>query len=210
MIFGSYLPTGISIAKSAVVIVLADTLIAILAGLVIFPLVFQNNLSPDSGAGLIFTTLPMAFDEMLFGGWLALVFFLLLSVAAITSMVGFMEPLVAFLIRYFDRSRLASTVCVGTVCFAFSALSAMTMSDWSYVNWFGRDLSEWLDFIPNSVLLPLGGLLICIFSGWFMGRRFSEAELGLEYPLAYSIWFYLMRWLVAPALLVILVMGVID
>ena len=89
MVFGSYLPAHVSIGRSAIMIVCADTLIALLAGLVIFPLVFENNLSPESGTGLIFNTLPLAFEQIPLGRWVALIFFLLLSMAAITSMVGF-------------------------------------------------------------------------------------------------------------------------
>ncbi len=208
MVFGSYLPAHVSIGRSAIMIVCADTLIALLAGLVIFPLVFENNLSPESGTGLIFYTLPLAFEQIPLGRWVALIFFLLLSMAAITSMVGFMEPLVACLIRRFQWTRFAATLTVSLFCFTFSILSALSMSHWKELDIYNRSLSDWLDFVPNSIFLPLGGLLICIFAGWFIQQHYAKQELNLGNELVYNFWLISMRWIIAPVVLVILVTGV--
>ena len=210
MVFGSYLPANVSIGRSAVIIVSADTVIALLAGLVIFPLVFENNLSPDSGTGLIFNTLPLAFEQVPFGRWFGLLFFLLLSMAAITSMVGFMEPLVAYLIRRYRCARPIATISVSSICFAFSILSALSMSHWRELGVYDRSISDWLDFVPNSIFLPLGGLLICIFAGWFMKQSHTKEELSLDSDLVYSFWRRSMRWLVAPVVSIILVTGVLG
>ena len=209
MVFGSYLPTNVSIGRSAVMIVSADTMIALLAGLVIFPLVFDNNLAPDSGTGLIFNTLPLAFEQVPFGRWVGLLFFLLLSMAAITSMVGFMEPIVASLIRRFQWTRTVSTILVSLCCFVFSIFSALSMSLWRESSVYGRSISDWLDFVPNSILLPLGGLLICIFAGWYMQPKYAKEELSLECELVFSSWRMSMKWLVAPVVLMILITGVV-
>ena len=208
MIFGSYLPSNISIAKSALIIVSADTLIALLAGLVIFPLVFENGLMPDSGTGLIFNTLPFGFAQMPAGYWIAVLFFMLLGFAAISSMVGFIEPLVAFLINRFDLSRLSATLLVTAICLCFSALSAFSMGPWNGLELSGRSLAGWLDFVPNSVFLPLGGLMICVFAGWAMNPKFSQAELNMKSSHAFHLWKISMKWLVAPAVFIILIAGV--
>ena len=209
MIFGSYLPSNISIGKSAVLIVSADTLIALLAGLVIFPLVFNNGLQPDSGTGLIFDTLPIAFAQIPLGSAVGGLFFLLLSMAAITSMLGGIEPLVAFVMRRFRSTRLMAVLLVSSTCFLFSILSAVSMSSWSELSFYGRLLSDWLDFIPNSVFLPLGGLLICVFAGWSMQEKHSKEELSLDSVNAYMFWRVTMKWAVAPAVFVILITGVL-
>ena len=96
MMFGAYLPKSISVAKCALIIVAADTGVALLAGLVIFPMVFNNGMAPDAGTGLIFLTLPLAFHQMWGGDVVAILFFLLLSVAAVTSMVGLAEPITGY------------------------------------------------------------------------------------------------------------------
>ena len=210
MIFGSYLPTDVSIAKSALIIVSADTLIALLAGLVIFPLVFENGLMPDSGTGLIFNTLPFGFAQMPAGYWIAVLFFMLLGFAAISSMVGFIEPLVAFLISRFALSRIIATLLVTATCLCFSVLSALSMGPWDRMEFFGRSLAGWLDFVPNSIFLPVGGLMICVIAGWVMNAKFSQAELNMKSLRAYHVWRISTKWIVAPAIFIILIAGVLS
>ena len=210
MIFGSYLPSDVSIAKSALIIVSADTFIALLAGLVIFPLVFENGLMPDSGTGLIFNTLPLGFAQMPAGYWIAVLFFMLLGFAAISSMVGFIEPLVAFLINRFAFSRIIATLLVTATCLCFSILSALSMGPWNQTEFFGRSLAGWLDFVPNSIFLPVGGLMICVFAGWVMNAEFSQAELNMKSSRAYHLWKISTKWIVAPAIFIILIAGVMP
>lgn len=207
MTFGAYLPKDISIAGSAFAIVAVDTLVALLAGLVIFPLVFQFGLDPAGGAGLIFETLPVAFGALPAGQWLGSLFFLLLAVAAITSMVGLMEPLVAWCEADLKVSRELGVVLVGLslwVCATISILSYNLWSDWQFL---GRGLSAWLDFVPNQIFLPLGALLIACFAGWVVSARTSRRELAMRGRTGYSIWLVLIRFVVPPAVLVILVAG---
>ena len=210
MIFGSYLPSDVSIAKSALIIVSADTFIALLAGLVIFPLVFENGLMPDSGTGLIFNTLPLGFAQMPAGYWIAVLFFTLLGFAAISSMVGFIEPLVAFLINHFAFSRIIATLLVTATCLCFSVLSALSMGPWNQTEFLGRSLAGWLDFVPNSIFLPVGGLMICVFAGWVMNAEFSQAELNMKSSRAYHLWKISTKWIVAPAIFIILIAGVMP
>ena len=144
------------------------------------------------------------------GYWVAVLFFMLLGSAAISSMVGFVEPLVAFLINRFDLSRLVATLLVTVICLCFSALSALSMGPWSRVQFLGRSLAGWLDFVPNSVFLPLGGLIICVFAGWKMNSKFSQAELNMKSPHAFHLWKSSTKWIVAPAIFIILIAGVIP
>jgi NSS family neurotransmitter:Na+ symporter len=208
MTFGAYLPKHVSIPKSVVIIVIADTCVALLAGLVIFPAVFNNGLDPAAGAGLIFQTLPVAFAQMPGGYLFSILFFLLLTVAGITSMVGLIECVTAWMEDYHGLARHHSALMVvGSVAVlsVFSVLSYNVLSDYQM---FGRDLNGVLDYFSNQVLLPVGGFLIALFVGWFVHAKVSSEELAFGSPLLFKLWHFLIRFVVPPAILVIFVMGV--
>lgn len=210
MTFGAYQPSNISIPRSALIIVIADTGVALLAGLVIFPAVFNNGLDPAAGAGLIFQTLPVAFAEMP-GGWLfSVTFFMLLSVAGITSMVGLVECVTAWIEDHFGYARHRSAlVVVGAVAVlsVFSVLSYNWLADYQL---FGRDLNGILDYFSNQILLPLGGLFIALFVGWFVNRVVASEELAFRSDSLFGLWHTLLRYAVPPAVFIIFVMGVSE
>jgi NSS family neurotransmitter:Na+ symporter len=207
MTFGAYLPKEISITRSVLIIVSADTLVALVAGLVIFPAVFKFGLDPAGGAGLVFQTLPVAFAQMPGGQIVAILFFTLLAVGAITSMVGLIEPVVSWLEEHRGLARHASTlVTIGAVAglSVFSVLSYNVLADYQIL---GRDLNGVLDYVSNQVLLPLGGFLIAVFVGWFVSRETAESELDMTFPRLFRFWHFSIRYLVPPAVLLILVTG---
>ena len=210
MMYGAYLPREVSIGRSAVVIVVADTAVALLAGLVIFPIVFNNGLDPAGGTGLIFKSLPAAFAQMPGGYAVGAVFFLLLSVAAITSVVGLLEPLVAWIEERFRLGRHVASAIVIAVAMAGGSVSALSFNAWSDVQIGARALSSWIDFVPNQILLPVGGLLIAVFAGWLVKPMNSREELGLTSGRAFLLWFNLLRWAVVPAVFIILITGVMS
>ena len=208
MVYGAYLPRSISISQSVVVIVFADTMVAVLAGLVIFPAVFHHGLDPAAGAGLIFQTLPVAFAQMPGGYLFSVLFFVMLSVAGITSMVGLVESVTAWLEDRFSMPRHKSAlVVVGSVaCFSvLSILSYNVLSDYDIA---GRNFNDTMDFFSNQVLLPLGGLLIAVFAGWVMKRSDARDELTSLTSGNFAFWHFLIRFVVPPALLVIFVQGI--
>ena len=206
MMFGAYLPSNVSIASSAFIIVIADTLVALLAGLVIFPFVFVNGLDPAGGTGLIFQTLPVAFSQVPGGAVIAVLFFLLLSVAAVTSIVGLVEPLVAWLTERFGLARVTATAAVVGASLTGGIVSALSYNTWSSVSFGALSLGEWIDFIPNQIMLPLGGLLIAIFIAWALPRNESLQELGLSQA-AFRVWYTLLKYVAGPSVLIILVTG---
>ncbi len=206
MTFGAYLPKAVSIPRSVGIIVIADTLVALVAGLVIFPAVFQFGLDPAGGEGLVFQTLPVAFAQMPGGQFVAVLFFLLLSVGGITSMVGLVEPVVSWLEDQRGLERHAATLLtIGTiaVCSVLSVLSYNLIADWAI---FGMNLNAALDFLANQLLLPIGGLLIACFVGWFIRRETSADELALSGG-PFELWYLSIRYLVPPAVLMILLTG---
>jgi NSS family neurotransmitter:Na+ symporter len=208
MTFGAYLPKHISIPRSVGIIILADTLVAIVAGLVIFPAVFHNGLDPQGGTGLIFHTLPVAFGQMPGGHFVGTLFFLLLAVAAITSMVGGIEPLVLWLEEVTSLGRHKSAIALFVAVALLSTVSVLAYGVWANVNVFGYDLNTVLDFVPNQVLLPLGGFLIALFAGWFVSRAIAREELSLNSARLFAVWRFLIRWPVPAAVALIFIIGV--
>ena len=210
MTYGSYLPRNFSITQSVLIIVVADTFVALLAGLVIFPAVFNFDMNPAAGAGLIFQTLPVAFAQMP-GGWLfSVLFFLMLSVAGITSMVGLVESVNAWLEDRFKMARHTSAlIVVGSVAL-LSVISIASYNVMSDLAMGGKNFNDIMDYFSNQILLPLGGFFIALFAGWFVKEQHSRDELTSLGPVAYKLWHFLIRFVVPPAVLIIFVMGVAE
>ncbi len=215
MTYGAYLPKRVSIGRSALIIVTADTLVALMAGLAIFPLVFKHGVDPEGGPGLIFETLPVAFAHMPGGYFFSILFFLLLSVAAITSIVGLLEPLMSWGEEKFQvgRKRLAA-VLVGTIgllsilsILSYNHLSGLTPLAW-LPGFAGKNINDILGFLTDQLMLPLGGLLIAIFAGWFMKASSTQDELAPSAAWHYSLWRFLLRYLAPPAVAIMLLLGV--
>jgi NSS family neurotransmitter:Na+ symporter len=210
MVYGSYLPKTISITHSVLIVVIADTGVALLAGLVIFPAVFNNGLDPAAGAGLIFQTLPVAFAQMPGGHVFGVLFFVMLSVAGITSMVGLVESVNFWLEDKFGMPRHKSAVLVVASIACFSIFSILSYNVLAEYNLGGRNFNDTMDYFSNQILLPLGGLLIAVFAGWAMHRDATRDELTSLTQSTYALWHFLIRFVVPPALLVIFVMGVSE
>ena len=210
MTFGSYLPKSISITQSVLIIVIADTGVALLAGLVIFPAVFYYGLDPAAGAGLIFQTLPVAFAQMPGGHLFSVLFFLMLSVAGITSMVGLVESVNAWVGEHFGIPRHKSALLVVGSVAVFSVLSILSYNLIGDLAVGGRNFNDVMDYFSTKILLPVGGLLIAVFAGWVVKKEITRDELTSLNAVTYEIWHFLIRFVVPPAVLVIFVMGVID
>ena len=197
MVYGSYLPSDVSIARSSLFVIAADTLVALLAGMAIFPLVFANGLSPSMGPGLIFETLPIAFGQMP-GGWLfGMLFFALIFFAAITSSVALIEPAVAFLSENKGMDREKACWFSGAACWFLGLGTVFSFNVWSDVKWFDKTIYEWVDMLTAEIMLPIGGVLVAIFAGWIMSRADCESELKLQDPRHYQAWLILVRY-IAP------------
>lgn len=207
MMFGAYLPPHVSIARCALAIIAIDTLVALLAGVMIFPMVFRFGLDPESGAGLIFETLPVVFAQMPGGQLVAVVFFLLLMVAAITSMVGFMEPVVAWLEEKYHQSRHLATLCTLAAVILVGAASVMSYTTIAELTVGPFNLNGFLDYLSGQIMLPVGGLFIAIFVGWRVSNERARKELPQMSDRAFAAWRFLIRYPVPLAIAVILVTG---
>jgi NSS family neurotransmitter:Na+ symporter len=229
MIYGSYLKREVSIARTAIVISIADTLIALVAGLAIFPIVFEYGLDPKEGPALIFKTLPIAFGAMPYGQLMGALFFILLVFAAWTSAISLVEPAVTWAIEKLHTTRIKATVWVGIIIWLMGIVSVFSVSGTtigdivkSVASTFhvaGLDLRHrffdltafsLIDALVTLILLPLGGLLIAFFAGWVMRRESSEDELSLKSPVSYKFWRYLVRYITPIAVLTIFIFGVLH
>ncbi len=196
MAYGAYLPEETSITGASIAVVVADTGIAILAGLVIFPLVFANGLDPADGPGLVFVTLPLAFGQMSGGTFFATLFFVLLTFAAWTSALGLLEPAVAWLVERHYRSRLQASIMVGGLIWLLGFATVLSFSTLSEFTFWRGTLFENVDYLTSNIMLPLGGVCIAVFAGWVMCRNSTSEELGSS-GAAYKSWRFLARY-VAP------------
>jgi len=193
--YGAYLPDDVSLPKSAGVIAMADTLVALLAGFAIFPIVFAYGLEPSEGPGLIFVTLPIAFGQMpggiLFGG----LFFILLSFAALSSTIGMLEPIVAWFVDK-GKSRAKMAWTSGMIAWSigiFMVLSFNVLVEFKPLDFIplfeGKNLFGIMDFTVANLLIPINALMIGLFAGWAMTNEMAEKQLGFAIgSIEFIIW----------------------
>ncbi len=209
MVYGAYLPKNVSIAKSSIIIAGADTIVALLAGLVIFPIVFSNGLQPNSGPGLVFETLPIAFGNM-FGGWLfGVLFFVALVFAALSSSISLIEPAVAWLIENKGFSREKACLWSGLVAWLLGFGTVFSFNVWKNVKLFERTFFELADYLTANLMLPIGGFCIAVFAGWIMKQEHSKQELDCPDNLSYQIWRFLVCY-IAPAAVFLVFLNVVG
>jgi len=212
MAYGAYLPKEISIARSAVIISVMDTMVAIIAGLAIFPIVFANGTDPGEGPGLIFVTLPIAFGSVTGGVVFGTMFFVLLLFAALTSVIGTIEPVIAWSREKFGMPRGLAAVLSCAVVFVLgfgTVLSFNAWKDWRPLAGFERFADfgyfEILDYVTANLMMPITGLLLAIFVGWRIKPEAIADQLQIENPAVFRAWFWLLRWVVPISIALILV-----
>ena len=203
MAYGAYLPEDSNIGTTSIMVVLADTGIALLAGLVIFSIVFANGLSPGEGPGLIFQTLPLAFGSMKGGVVFGTMFFVLLSFAAWTSAIGLIEPAVAWVNERFGVTRWLATSLLGFLIWAIGLLSAFSFNILSHITTPFGTLFDMMDYVTSNIMLPLGAFLIVVFAGWAMCRNSTSDELKMGTGLRFSLWRLAARFIAPVAIIVV-------
>ena len=213
MVYGSYLSEEHSIVQAAIWIALADTVVALLAGMAIFPIVFANGLEPGAGPGLIFQTLPIAFGHMEGGTLLGVLFFTLLMFAALTSAISLIEPAVAYLVENKGLSRVYASVWIGGLTWLVGLGTVFSFNIWEdktlSIPFLFENLTffDTLDYLTANIMLPLGGLFIAIFAAWVMHEQSVKEELA-TYPKMYSAWRFLVRYITPVAVIVVFLKAV--
>lgn len=188
MVYGSYLQRNVSIARTTMYIVLADTMLGLLVGLAIYSLVFANHLTPNAGPGLIFQTLPIAFGHMPWGNLIGTLFFILVAFAAWTSSISLVEPAIAWIVENTKVKRHHAALAIGITVWLLGVAVALSFNDWKDIKIiFNLNIFETLDKLTSTILLPLGGLLMAIFAGYFMNKNHVQDELNLN-DNAFKLW----------------------
>ncbi len=211
--YGSYISKKEDLGTTAIQVTIADTLIALFAGIAIFPAVFAFGIEPGAGPSLVFVTLPNVFQQMAGGYFFGILFFVLLTVAALTSSISILEVVVAYFAEELNWSRKKATFSAAgaiTVIGILSALSYASSSAFSKVKIGGMPFMDALMWLSDNLLLPIGGLLICIFVGWVLGRKKVEEEVNTEgVHLGYIPFFMVAVKFIAPvAIAIVFLKGV--
>lgn len=214
--YGSYLDKQTSIAQNAFIVVSADTMVALLAGFAIFPLVFAHGMAPDSGVGLVFQTLPIAFGDLPGGRIFSSIFFLLLLAAALTSCIGNFAPVVEWTQERLGVSHSRAAMLAGFSLWLLGLGSVLSFNLWAdfhplaFIPGFeGRTIYDCLDYIMSNMLLPVGALLTSIFVGWIVSSDLLRHEMGISSGPAFLLWRCLVRYVVPIAIAFIFIGGLI-
>lgn len=197
--YGSYLRREDNLPQSSTIIAGADTLVAIIAGFAIFPFVFAFGLNPGAGPGLFFQTLPAAFAQMPGGQWVGTAFFALAFIAALTSSISLLQVIVAFGEEHTDFGRVGSALFFGAIIFMFGIAAAMS-----------GDFFNLLDVVSGKFLLPMGGLLIALFTGWVVSKALMRSELNEASNAFFGYWRFTIRYLAPIAVGLIIIVGLAD
>ena len=209
MVYGSYLPDDTSIFQVSSAVAFSDTLVAILAGIIIFPIVFTYNLDPNTaGPGLIFETLPIAFGAMQYGSIISAAFFVLLFFAAITSSISLIEPAITFVVEKYYVSRLYATNVLGVVTWVLGIFTVLSFNSLSDFTFFGMTIFDNLDYLTSKIMLPLGGLLMALFVGYVVKKSFVLQELNSN-PMLIQFWFIILKILSPLLLVLIFIQGIL-
>lgn len=211
IVYGAYAPERIPIGRSVMAVAIFDTMIALLAGLAIFPVVFANNLEPSMGPGLLFVSVPYAFGNMVQGELFGALFFLFVVVAALGSAVAILEPLVASLMQLARLERLTATLIVGALVWTLGLLVIYSFTGGEGDHWYAKqNFFALFDRLAADILLPLVSLLTAIFVGWRLRPEILRRQLERESPALVWMWRFLLRWPVPVAIALLLLAALAD
>lgn len=208
MVYGSYLSSDSSITQTAILVSIADTVVALLAGMAIFPIVFAHNLEPGSGPGLIFQTLPIAFGNMEGGTIFGVLFFVLLVFAAWSSSISLIEPAVAWLVENKSVTRLKAALISGVITWFVGIGTVLSFNNWADLKVMGRTFFDWLDYLTSNIMLPLGGLFVAIFAAWLMSQQSSRDELAMGDN--YKIWHILVKYVTPICVIIVFLHSILK
>jgi len=214
MTYAASLPKDANLVKSAFWVVFLDTAIAIVAGLMLFTFLYQYGSGPAKGPGLVFISLPAAFYEMgVIGNIFAVLFFIALAFAGLTSSVSLVEPMIQYFIDRFGWSRLKSSLSMGLFFWFFGIFAILSNIDGAkeYLTWGSKNFFDWVDYVTAAIMLPLGGLIMAVFVGFIIPESEVEKVVKPQLKWAYKPWYFSLRYITPVAMFVVMLslMGVI-
>ena len=209
MVYGSYLSSDISIPQTCVIIALLDTIVALLAGLAIFPIVLSSGLEMTQGPGLIFQTLTVAFATMPGGQLFGTLFFILLIFAAWTSSISLIEPMIIWLIEKYNITRIRAATIAATFAWLIGIGTILSFNIGAEIKIFNMTIFELLDYLTSNILLPMGGIMITIFVGWLVAKENIDVELEIKSNILRFIWYFSAR-IVAPIAVIFVMLNALG
>ncbi|MGM0507618.1 MAG: sodium-dependent transporter [Fusobacteriota bacterium] len=207
--YGSYISKKEDLGQTVAQVAIADTVIALLAGIAIFPAVFAFNISPQAGPGLVFITLPSIFQRMIGGQIYLTIFFLLLTISALTSAISILEVGVAYFAEEFNFGRKKATIIITSIITFFGMLCSLSQGVLSEFLIFGKSIFDLFDFVTAAILLPLGSILILIFVGHVMKKKevFNEIDTGKNTKVQYNKLFWFLAKYIAPVAIILVMLN---
>ncbi len=209
MVYGSYLSKEISIPQTCVIVASLDTLVALLAGLAIFPIVISSGLEMTQGPGLIFQTLTVAFGAMPGGQLFGTLFFILLIFAAWTSSISLIEPMIIWMIEKYNLTRIQAATISSGLAWLLGIGTIISFNVGSEIKIFDMNIFQTLDYLTSNILLPLGGIMITIYVGWLISKESIDKELNIKSSILRFIW-YLSARFVAPIAVVLVMLNALG
>jgi len=214
MTYSASLEKDSNLVKNAFWVVFLDTTIAIVAGLMLFTFLYQYGSGPAKGPGLVFISLPAAFYEMgVIGNVFAILFFIALAFAGLTSSVSLVEPMVQYFIDRFSWSRLKASISMGLFFWFFGIFAILSNIDGAkeYLTWGGKSFFDWVDYVTAAIMLPLGGLVMAVFIGFIVPRSKVESIMKPQLKWAFLPWYFSLRYITPVAMFVVMLslMGIL-
>ena len=209
MVYGSYLSSDISIPQTCVIVASLDTLVALLAGLAIFPIVISSGLEMTQGPGLIFQTLTVAFGAMPGGQLFGTLFFILLIFAAWTSSISLIEPMIIWMIEKYNITRIQAATISSGLAWLLGIGTIISFNIGSEIKIFNMNIFETLDYLTSNILLPLGGIMITIYVSWLISKESINKELNIKSNILRYIWYFSARF-VAPIAVIMVMLNALG
>ncbi len=207
--YGSYMKKSEDIPRTVTTVSFMNVIVSLMAGLMIFPIIFTFGFEPTQGPGLLFKVLPVLFSKLPGTFLISTLFFLLVTFAALTSAISLMEMMVSTLIELVEWSRRKAVIIVGLAVFLFGIPSALAGSNTMFDSWssmYGRNFFDTMDYLTSNIILPICGLLLALFAGWFMSKQITKAEFlsGTTWGKLFHVWWFLVRFIAPVAVFLIL------
>lgn len=213
MTYSASMEKGSNLVKNTFWVVFLDTIIAIIAGLMLFTFLYQYGSGPAKGPGLVFISLPAAFYEMgILGNFFAVIFFIALAFAGLTSSVSLVEPMVQYFIDRFKWSRIKASISMGLFFYLIGIIALLSnIDDYKEIlTWGGKNFFDWVDYVTAAIMLPIGGFIMAIFVGFILEKQRVESIMKPQLGFTFEAWYFSLRYItpVAMSIVMLNLMGV--
>ncbi len=214
MTYSASMEKGSNLVKNAFWVVFLDTSIAIVAGLMLFTFLYQYGSGPAKGPGLVFISLPAAFYEMgIIGNIFAVLFFIALAFAGLTSSVSLVEPMVQYFMDRYNWGRLRASVSMGLFFYLIGIIALLSNIDGfkEYLTWGGKNFFDWVDHVTAAIMLPLGGLVMAVFVGFVIEKQRVKSIMKPQLGFAFEAWYFSLRYITPVAMFIVMLslMGIL-